>query len=41
MRANAKAQRDFAAADRIRKMLRGSGYEVRDRRDGIVELVRL
>jgi cysteinyl-tRNA synthetase len=41
MRANAKAQRDFAAADRIRKMLRSSGFEVRDRRDGVIELVRL
>jgi len=40
LRAVAKAQRDFAAADRIRKLLQDNGFEVRDRRDGASEVVR-
>jgi len=36
----AKAARDFAEADRIRKLLGDNGFEVRDRKDGVVEVVR-
>lgn len=36
----AKAARDFAEADRIRKLLADNGFEVRDRKDGVVEVVR-
>lgn len=36
----AKAARDFAEADRIRNLLADNGFEVRDRKDGVVEVVR-
>ncbi|HEX6616654.1 MAG TPA: cysteine--tRNA ligase [Gemmatimonadales bacterium] len=39
-RKEAKASRDYAEADRIRERLRGAGWEVRDRRDGSIEVVR-
>jgi len=39
-RAAAKARRDFAEADRIRTRLEENGFEVRDRRDGSLEVVR-
>ena len=37
----AKAERDFAEADRIRDRLKAAGWEVRDGRDGSVEVVRI
>lgn len=40
LRREAKARRDFAEADRIRALLAGHGFEVRDRKDGTVEVVR-
>jgi len=40
LRAEAKAKRDFGAADRIRKLLSDNGFEVRDRKDGSIEVVR-
>ncbi len=39
-RLEAKAAKDFATADRLRKLLQDSGFEVRDRKDGVVEVVR-
>jgi len=36
----AKSRRDFKAADRIRALLLAQGWEVRDRKDGAVEVVR-
>jgi cysteinyl-tRNA synthetase len=36
----AKAGRNFAEADRIRALLKGAGWEVRDNRDGSIEVVR-
>jgi len=36
-----KSQRNFAEADRIRTVLRRGGFEVRDRKDGKVQVVRL
>jgi cysteinyl-tRNA synthetase len=36
----AKTARDFAEADRIRALLKGAGWEVRDNRDGSIEVVR-
>ena len=39
-RKDAKTARDFVEADRIRALLRSSGWEVRDNRDGTVEVVR-
>ena len=39
-RAEAKARRDYAAADRIRNLLQDNGFEVRDRKDGGIEVVR-
>jgi cysteinyl-tRNA synthetase len=39
-RAAAKGRRDFATADRIRKLLLDNGFEVRDRKDGAAEVVR-
>ena len=36
----AKSRRDFGEADRIRDLLRSHGWEVRDRRDGAVEVTR-
>jgi cysteinyl-tRNA synthetase len=35
-----KGARDFAEADRIRDRLKAAGWEVRDGRDGSVEVVR-
>ncbi len=39
LRLEAKARRDYAEADRIRGFLGAAGYEVRDRKDGAVEVV--
>jgi cysteinyl-tRNA synthetase len=39
-RREAKTARDYPEADRIRALLRASGWEVRDGRDGSVEVVR-
>lgn len=39
-RKQAKAKRDFTEADRIRDRLKAAGWEVRDGRDGSVEVVR-
>jgi cysteinyl-tRNA synthetase len=39
-RKDAKAARDYGEADRIRAVLRGAGWEVRDSRDGSIEVVR-
>jgi cysteinyl-tRNA synthetase len=36
----AKTARDFAEADRIRALLKQAGWEVRDNRDGSIEVVR-
>jgi cysteinyl-tRNA synthetase len=38
-RKQAKARRDFTEADRIRELLRSAGWEVRDNRDGSIEVV--
>jgi len=38
-RKDAKTARDFAEADRIRALLRSAGWEVRDNRDGTIEVV--
>ena len=35
-----KRARNYAEADRIRELLRGAGWEIRDRRDGQIEVVR-
>jgi cysteinyl-tRNA synthetase len=40
-RKEAKTARDFVEADRIRALLKSAGWEVRDNRDGTVEVVRL
>jgi cysteinyl-tRNA synthetase len=40
-RKQAKTARDYAEADRIRGFLREAGWEVRDARDGSVEVVRI
>jgi cysteinyl-tRNA synthetase len=40
VRAAEKRARNFAEADRIRDLLRGAGWEIRDRRDGAIEVVR-
>jgi cysteinyl-tRNA synthetase len=40
-RKHAKTARDFVEADRIRTLLKSAGWEVRDNRDGTVEVVRL
>ena len=40
VRLERKKARDFAEADRIRDLLRGHGFEVRDTKDGGVEVVR-
>ena len=40
LRISAKSRRDFAEADRIRSLLQAHGWEVRDRKDGAVEVVR-
>ena len=39
-RLDAKKKRDFAEADRIRALLAAHGWEVRDRKDGSVEVAR-
>lgn len=39
VRAAEKRDRNFAEADRIRDLLRGAGWEIRDRRDGAIEVV--
>jgi cysteinyl-tRNA synthetase len=38
-RKQAKAERNYPEADRIRAMLRGAGWEVRDNKDGSIEVV--
>jgi cysteinyl-tRNA synthetase len=40
-RKQAKSARDYAEADRIRDFLRAAGWEVRDGKDGSVEVVRI
>ena len=40
-RRKAKAARDYSEADRIRGLLRSAGWEVRDAKDGSVEVVRI
>ena len=40
-RKQAKDARDFTEADRIRELLRAAGWEVRDNRDGSIEVVRM
>jgi cysteinyl-tRNA synthetase len=39
-RKEAKSARNYGEADRIRNVLRGAGWEVRDNRDGSIEVVR-
>jgi cysteinyl-tRNA synthetase len=39
-RLDAKARRDFPEADRIRALLQSHGWEVRDRKDGTIEVFR-
>jgi cysteinyl-tRNA synthetase len=39
-RKDAKMARDYAEADRIRGLLKSAGWEVRDNRDGSIEVVR-
>jgi cysteinyl-tRNA synthetase len=39
LRAEAKVRRDFQEADRIRTLLSAHGFEVRDRKDGSIEVV--
>ncbi len=39
-RKDAKAAKDFGEADRVRDLLRSAGWEVRDSRDGSIEVVR-
>jgi cysteinyl-tRNA synthetase len=39
-RLEAKARRDFPEADRIRALLQSQGWEVRDRKDGTIEVSR-
>jgi cysteinyl-tRNA synthetase len=39
VRAAEKRGRNFGEADRIRDLLRGAGWEIRDRRDGAIEVV--
>jgi cysteinyl-tRNA synthetase len=41
VRREAKAGRDYAEADRIRELLRRHGWEIRDSRDGTVEVKRI
>ncbi len=40
VRATEKRGRNFTEADRIRDLVRGAGWEIRDRRDGAIEVVR-
>jgi cysteinyl-tRNA synthetase len=37
----AKGDRNYAEADRIRELLRQAGWEVRDNKDGSIEVVRV
>jgi len=39
-RLDAKSRRDFQEADRIRALLSSHGWEVRDRKDGVIEVIR-
>ena len=39
-RKQAKTERNYAEADRIRALLKAAGWEVRDNKDGSVEVVR-
>jgi Cysteinyl-tRNA synthetase len=39
-RKDAKTARDYTEADRIRGLLNSAGWEVRDNRDGSIEVVR-
>jgi len=39
-RKDAKSKREYGEADRIRGFLRQAGWEVRDAKDGSVEVVR-
>ncbi len=41
IRRNEKARKNFAEADRIRSLLQRAGYEVRDNRDGSMEIRRI
>ena len=41
VRAAEKRARNFVEADRIRDLLREAGWEIRDRRDGAIEVIRL
>lgn len=41
LRLAARSRREFAEADRIRSLLHSHGWEVRDRKDGAVEVVRV
>jgi cysteinyl-tRNA synthetase len=40
VRATEKRARNFAEADRIRDLLKSAGWEIRDRRDGAIEVMR-
>ncbi|MBA3585821.1 MAG: class I tRNA ligase family protein, partial [Gemmatimonadetes bacterium] len=40
-RKQAKAARNYAEADRIRELLRAAGWEVRDNKDGSIEVLRI
>ena len=40
VRAAEKRTRNFGEADRIRNLLKEAGWEIRDRRDGAIEVVR-
>ncbi len=40
VRAAEKRGRNFGEADRIRDLVRAAGWEIRDRRDGAIEVVR-
>jgi cysteinyl-tRNA synthetase len=40
-RKEAKSTRNFAEADRIRELLREAGWEVRDNKDGSIEVIRI
>jgi cysteinyl-tRNA synthetase len=39
-RKDAKSARDYGEADRIRALLWAAGWEVRDNRDGSIEVVK-
>jgi cysteinyl-tRNA synthetase len=40
-RKHQKTAKNYAEADRIRELLRAAGWEVRDKPDGSVEVVRI